>query len=211
MSGAPVARLLLATRSAGKLRELRPMFADAGIDAVGLDEARIEERAEEDTLECYETFEENALAKARYFCMRSGLPTVADDSGLEVRALDGRPGVHSKRWSGRTDLRGQALDDANNAKLLEALRDVGDRRARYVCVAAFTDGRRELLRRGETSGRIVNVPSGDHGFGYDPFFVSDELGVTFGEAPREAKERVSHRGRAFRALLGALGVLRGVG
>ena len=196
--------MLLATRSAGKLRELLPMFADAGIEAIGLDDAGIEEHAVEDSLECHDTFEANALAKARYFEARSGLPTVADDSGLEVLALGGRPGVHSKRWSGRADLRGQALDDANNAKLIAALRDVADRRARYVCVAVFTDGTHELTRRGETTGRIVDSPAGSQGFGYDPYFLSDDLGVTFGEAERAAKERVSHRGRAFHSLLDGL-------
>lgn len=169
-----------------------------------LAEAGIAESAAEDSLEVHATFEENALAKARYFHLVSGRPTVADDSGLVVDALGGQPGVHSKRWSGRDDLRGVALDDENNRLLLDRLASVSDRRAHYVCVAAYADGERELTRRGEVQGRIVDRGSGQHGFGYDPFFLSDELGRTFGDAPREAKERVSHRGRAFRALLAAL-------
>jgi XTP/dITP diphosphohydrolase len=196
--------LLLATRSAGKLRELKPLFAARGIDVVDLAEAGIAETSEEDALETFDTFEENALAKARYFHQKSRMAVVADDSGLAVEALGGRPGVLSKRWSGRIDLAGQALDDENNRLLLERLGGVSDRRARYVCVAAYVDDTRELVRRGESQGRIVNAPRGDGGFGYDPYFFSDELGVTFGEASREMKERVSHRGRAFRSLLSAL-------
>ena len=198
--------LLLATRSAGKLRELRPLFTDAGFDIVDLDAAGLPERPEEeDDLEAFSTFEENALAKARHFFARSGgMPTVADDSGLEVAALRGAPGVRSKRWSGRSELGGLALDAANNALLLEALRGEADRRARYVCVAALVSSQRQLVRRGETAGVIVDRPRGDGGFGYDPYFLSDELGATFGEVDRKSKERVSHRGRAFRALLDAL-------
>ncbi len=196
--------LLLATRSQGKLRELRPLFADAGLAVVDLVEAGIPETPDEDELERFETFEENALAKARWFRDVSGLPTVSDDSGLEVLALGGRPGVRSKRWSGRSDLSGQPLDDANNALLLRELSGASERRARYVCVAAFVDGSRALVRRGETEGVIVDAPVGSGGFGYDPYFRSDELGRTFGEATRAEKERVSHRGRAFRALLSAL-------
>ena len=192
---------LVATRSAGKLRELRPLFASHGIEVIDLAEAGVPESSDEDSLESFATFEENALAKARYFFERTGRPTFADDSGLEVTALDGAPGVLSKRWSGRTDLVGQALDDENNRLLLERLRGAHDRRARYVCAAAFVASGREIVCRGETSGRIVDVASGGQGFGYDPYFVSSELGRTFGDATREEKERVSHRGRAFRALL----------
>ena len=129
---------------------------------------------------------------------------VADDSGLEVAALGGAPGVRTKRFSGRTDLTGQALDDANNATLLDALEGAADRRARYVCVAAVIDDMGERTFRGETEGEILFAPSGDGGFGYDPLFLSDELGVTFAEVGRTEKERVSHRGRAFSALVRAL-------
>ena len=118
------------------------MLAARGIATVTLDAAGVPEHAAaEDGLEQFETFEENALAKARYFFERAGRrPTVADDSGLEVVALGGRPGVRTKRWSGRTDLSGRALDGANNAKMLSELAGVADRRARYVCVAAYIDG-----------------------------------------------------------------------
>ena len=169
-----------------------------------LGEAGIEETAAEDALEVYETFEENALAKARYFATLSGLAVVADDSGIEVDALGGRPGVRSKRWSERPDLSGQALDDENNRLLIAPLAGVSDRTARYVCVAAYVDDSREVVRRGEVRGAIVAEPRGVNGFGYDPFFASDELGMTFGEASLDEKAGVSHRARAFRALLDAI-------
>ena len=197
--------ILLATRSAGKLRELRPLFASAGIDTIDLTRLGVPEAPQEDAIEAFETFEENALAKARYFAAVTGLASVADDSGLEVSALGGRPGVRSKRFSGRTDLQGRDLDAANSAKLQEALRGVGDRAARFVCVAALVgpDGS-ELIRRGETEGVILDEPRGDDGFGYDPWFASEELaGRTFAEAGVAEKALVSHRGRAFRALLEA--------
>ena len=200
--------ILLATRSAGKLRELEPLFAAAGYDVRSLADAGIVESEDEEAVEQFETFEENALAKARFFFRQWNGPVIADDSGLAVQALDQAPGVRSKRWSGRGDLSGVALDEANNAMLRERLRDVVDRRARYVCAAAFVDGTREVVRIGETAGRMVDVPAGSEGFGYDPYFLSDELGVTFGVASREAKEMVSHRGRAFRMLIEALGSAR---
>lgn len=198
------ARYLLATRSSGKLRELEPLFTRAGIQVMTLERAGIVESPDESDIEAFSTFEENALAKARYFRDISGLPTFADDSGLEVYALDGEPGVRSKRWSGRDELAGIALDEANNARLLQALRGATSRRARYVCVAALATSAEELVRRGEVEGEIVEEARGHGGFGYDPFFFSMELGVTFGEASLVEKERVSHRGRAFRELLGAM-------
>jgi XTP/dITP diphosphohydrolase len=194
--------LLLATRSEGKLREIRPMFAAAGLTLVSLDDLEIEESDEEAELEVYSTFEENALSKARYFYeVSGGIPTVADDSGLEVTALGGQPGVRSKRWSGRDDLKGVELDDANNRALVSALDGVTDTAARYVCVAAYVAVGRELTARGETAGVIVRAARGAGGFGYDPYFLSNELGQTFGESTAAEKERVSHRGRAFRDLL----------
>ena len=184
--------------------ELRELFRGAGVAVVDLEEAGIEPSGEEDELESGETFEENALAKARYFARLAGRPVVADDSGLEVEALGGRPGVRSKRWSGRDDLSGTELDDANNVRLMEELIGQPNRRARYVCVAGFVHGDEEVTHRGTTTGLILDHARGTGGFGYDPYFLSDELGITFGEALVEEKERVSHRGRAFRALIDAL-------
>jgi XTP/dITP diphosphohydrolase len=180
------------------------MFAAGGMSVVDLAELGIAEGPEEEELERHETFEQNAMAKARYFHERTGAAVVADDSGLEVRALDGRPGVRSKRWSGRADLHGRALDEANNALLLASLRGVADRRARYVCVAAYLDKQRSLLRRGEALGVIIDEPRGDGGFGYDPYFVAAGTGRTFAELSVSEKEQLSHRGRAFTALIRAI-------
>ena len=194
--------LLLATRSDGKLREIQPIFRAAGLTLVSLDDLEIEESDEEADLEPYSTFEENALSKARYFYeVSGGIPTVADDSGLEVSALGGQPGVRSKRWSGRDDLKGVALDEANNRALIASLDGVADLTARYVCVAAYVAVGRELTARGETLGSIVRSARGSGGFGYDPYFLSTDLGRTFGESTPAEKEGVSHRGRAFRDLL----------
>jgi XTP/dITP diphosphohydrolase len=197
-------RILLATRSSGKLRELHEILADAGLSGITLDQAGIELSDDEEHIEIYDTFKENALAKARYFHRLSGMPAMADDSGLSVRALDGAPGVWSKRFSGRSELSGQALDDANNAKLLHALEGVVDRAASYSCAAAFVDGEIECGELGETLGVIVDDPRGSEGFGYDPYFFSNELSKTFGEATVAEKQEVSHRGRAFRKLVTAL-------
>jgi XTP/dITP diphosphohydrolase len=205
VSGTP---FLLATRSLGKLYELRPMFEAAGMEITDLDVAGFAETSEEDDLEHFDTFEENALAKARYFRAKSGLPTIADDSGLEVRALGGAPGVRTKRWSGRSDLEGRALDIANNEYLLGMLATATDRRARYVCVAALVDASGEHLFRGETEGEILREGRGAGGFGYDPLFLSADLGMTFAEAERHEKERTSHRGRAFAQLIAWLDARR---
>ncbi len=194
--------LVLATRSRGKLAELQPLCSALGYVARTLEDVGVVESADEEGIEAFDTFEENALAKARYFWARcGGRPVIADDSGLVVAALGGAPGVHSRRWSGRNDLSGKALDDANNARLAGLMRDQVNRRASYVCVAVWLDQGQELLARGETSGQILEVAAGAGGFGYDPLFLSDDLGVSFGEATREAKAGVSHRGRALRALM----------
>ena len=209
-------KILIATRSGGKLRELRELFRELDVDAIDVAAAGIPYDPREDEIESYPTFVANALAKARYFHRASdGMPTIGDDSGLEVDALNFAPGVLSKRFSGRRDLKGQALDDANNAKLLAelgladaaAVKETGKavpRTARYRCAAAFVDGEQEIVREGSIEGRIIDTPRGSSGFGYDPYFEAGELGGTFAEASWETKSRVSHRGRAFRALLFAL-------
>jgi XTP/dITP diphosphohydrolase len=197
---------VLATRSAGKVRELEPWFAARGIAVVGLDAVGLAWSEAEESIEGFDTFEENAVAKARWYAARTGRPCVADDSGLVVDALDGAPGVRSRRFAADLGMAGVAgTEDArNNAALLERLSAVGAPHpwiARYVCVAALVDGDATWTARGECSGRIVAAPRGAGGFGYDPFFCSDELGSTFAEASLEAKSAVSHRGRAFAALL----------
>lgn len=194
--------LLLATRSADKAREILPLLERLAVRVLTLNDTGIPVTEAEEQIERFDTFEENAAAKARYFFGASGgIPTVADDSGIEALALHGAPGVRSKRWSGRPDLSGAALDEANNRQLVDKLAGASDRRARYVCVAAFADVDVSVSARGETTGTVTTAPRGSAGFGYDPYFLSDDLGCTFGEADPVDKSRVSHRGRAFRRLV----------
>jgi XTP/dITP diphosphohydrolase len=205
-------RFLLATRSQGKLAEMRAIFAEYGLQVIDLAELGIPETDEEDHLEQFDTFEDNALAKARYFFeLSGGRPTFADDSGMCVDALSGEPGVYSKRWSGHADPDPRAVDAANNAKLVtrmnEARAAMGKSftdTARYVAVAVYKDDVGEVLRRGEIEGRVLAAPRGKGGFGYDPYFEAPDLGGTFAESPLERTAATSHRSRAFRALLGAL-------
>ena len=198
--------VLLATRNGGKVHELMPMMQAMGFRVVSLSDAAIAFDPREEELEVFDTFEENALAKARWFAQRSGgRPVIADDSGLEMDALQGRPGVRSKRWSGRADLEGRALDDANNAFLQAAL-DASEIpmpwTGRYVCAAAWVSpAGNEWVVRGEADGRLIREPRGTGGFGYDPYFESADFGRTFAETSRDEKAQVSHRGRAFRRLM----------
>ena len=202
---------MLATRSAGKLRELRPLFRDAGVEVIDLVEAGIAESPLEESIESHPTFEENARAKAEYFyALCGGLDVVADDSGLSVDALGGEPGVRSKRWSGRVGS-AHEVDAANNDKLVSSLSGGTVRRAQFVCAAAWRGERGELVTMSSVEGTILTEPSGTHGFGYDPYFHASELGMTLADATTEQKRQVSHRGRAFDALLAALrarGVVR---
>jgi XTP/dITP diphosphohydrolase len=203
---------LLGTRSEGKLRELHEIFAEFGVEVTDPTQLGIASGAAEDALECYETFEENALAKARYFFdVSSGQPTFGDDSGMCVETLHGEPGVYSKRWSGRDDLHGAALEAANNTKLVERMSAARSSKgtaftdaARYVCVAAFKDASGEQIQRGEIQGRVLSAPRGNGGFGYDPYFEAPELGGTFAEVRLQKTASNSHRSRAFRALLSSL-------
>ncbi|MEO5579313.1 MAG: non-canonical purine NTP pyrophosphatase [Gemmatimonadaceae bacterium] len=193
--------LLLATRNAGKLMELNGILAGFGVNAIDLDAAGIGRRGEEDGLECFDSLRANALAKARYFHRLSDMPTLADDSGLSVDALDGQPGVHSRRYSGRDDLSGRELDDANNRKLIGELRATLHPAARFECAAAYVDADLEMVEECSAEGEMVRAPRGENGFGYDPYFLSSDLGKTFAEATMEEKAPVSHRGRAFGALV----------
>lgn len=199
--------LLLATRSAHKAAEIRRILAPLDLRVETLADRGIPEDAAEDGLEVFETFRENALAKAGHFAALADAPVLADDSGLRVDALDGEPGVRTKRFSGRADLSGQPLDDANNALLLEKLAGVPEeeRGARYVCAAVLAwPDRRALHALGTVRGRIATEPAGGGGFGYDPLFHAFELGARFAEVPEQDKDAISHRARAFRALAAAL-------
>jgi XTP/dITP diphosphohydrolase len=200
-------KLLVATRSRGKQREAQRLLESSGIEIVFPDQAGVGISSEEELLELHPTFEGNARAKAEYFHRRTGLPTVADDSGLEVFALGGEPGVRSKRWAGQ-DGPDHVVEKANNEFLLRRLLGAPPlkRKARYRCVLALVRGGKLLpeIFEGTCSGTIAQAPSGTGGFGYDPLFLSDELGMTFGEAAPDAKDNVSHRGRAFAQLRAAI-------
>jgi XTP/dITP diphosphohydrolase len=195
-------KLLLATRNPGKLVELRRILVDAsGLDVVGL--ADVPEYPE--APETGATFAENALAKARDAAEATGLPSVADDSGLTVDALNGMPGVLSARWSGR-----HGDDGANVDLLLAQLGDVPDERrgGAFVCAAALVvPGGPETVVHGEWAGTITRVPLGSNGFGYDPIFVPEGGTRTSAELSAAEKDALSHRARALHALLPALRAL----
>jgi XTP/dITP diphosphohydrolase len=201
------AKLLVATRSPGKQAEVREILAPSGISVVFPDDVGLLEGPEEARLELGDTFEQNARAKAEHFARRSGLPTLADDSGLEVLSLGGEPGVRSRRWAG-AEGNEAAVTAANNAYLLRRLLGASEarRRARYRCVLAWVPAPGVIARyfEGACTGRILEEPRGSGGFGYDPLFWSDDLGKSFGEAAPEEKHAVSHRGRAFDAFRKAI-------
>lgn len=197
----------MATRSAGKQREARRLLAGTGIEPVFPEDVNLFEQAEEDTLELSDSYRTNARAKAEHFARRSGLPTVADDSGLEVFYLGGAPGVRSRRWAGAKGTAAE-VDSANNAELVRRLQGAPEpkRRARYRCVLVLlrTPSAMPEVFEGECAGRILEAAEGEAGFGYDPYFFSDDLGKSFGLATDEEKDGVSHRGKAYRALAAAL-------
>lgn len=201
---AEVVRCILASRNQDKVREIRQILrGDPRLQLLSPDDLAIPYAPEEEMIEGFETFRENAMAKALYFAERAALPAISDDSGLAVDALGGAPGVRSKRFSGRGDLSGVALDHANNELLLERLQGTPTERrgAHYACAAAVAlPGRPLVATIGTCSGEIATTPRGEGGFGYDPLFLLPELGRTFGELPAEEKNRRSHRARAFRAL-----------
>jgi XTP/dITP diphosphohydrolase len=192
-------KIVVATRNHGKLREIVPLLADLSLDLHTIDELAPDAELREDG----PTFEENALAKAQQAARATGLPAIADDSGLEVDALGGAPGVHSARYAG------SPTDDArNNVKLMAALEAIpgAPRAGRFRCVAAFVDLARgiAIVRGGSCEGEILTVPRGAGGFGYDPLFLVPALGRTMAELSLEEKNRLSHRAAAFRALAAAL-------
>jgi XTP/dITP diphosphohydrolase len=188
-------RVLLATHNRGKLRELREIVAGTALDWLGLDDFPGMVEVEETGA----TFAENARLKALHYAQATGLCTLADDSGLEVDALGGEPGVLSARYAGEAH-----NDAANNRKLVANLANVPQerRQARFRCAMAFVrDGKVVLETSGAVEGLIIDVPRGANGFGYDPHFLVPELGRTMAELPAEQKNARSHRGRALRAML----------
>lgn len=196
-------RILVATRNPHKMEEIRDLLGDLAVDFLSPAEAGLERREEEKGIEVHDTFDANAAAKARHFRERSGgLPTVADDSGLCVDALDGGPGVHTKRFAPAEMVERHGRDEANNRHLLERLEGVPpeERGAHYHCSVAVETADESFVVQGKVFGRIATEPRGEGGFGYDPLFLLPDRGETFGELPAEVKQRTSHRARAFRKL-----------
>ncbi len=196
-------RVVLATFNPGKMREILPLFDGLELTLTSLGDCGIEAPFEESGA----TYEENARAKAQHYARLAGCPAVADDSGIEIDALGGRPGPLSARYGG------EGLDDAGRCRLmlkdLSGVEEAG-RTGRYVAVAAIArpDGASRLFR-GVCEGRILTAARGEGGFGYDPLFYYPPFEATFAEVTQEKKERVSHRGRAFRQLAEFLGMEAG--
>ena len=192
-------RLVLASGNPGKLREMRALLAPLGREVISQAELGIAETAEP-----HDTFLANALAKARHASRASGLPALADDSGLCVDALGGAPGVHSAYFAGREGGR-EERDARNNAKLLASLGAA--RKAHYRCVIALVRSAEDpapLIAEGSWEGEIARAPRGANGFGYDPLFLVAARGLTAAELPEEEKNRISHRAQAAARLLAAL-------
>lgn len=196
----PLGRVVLASGNAGKLREFAALFDPLGIELIPQGQLGVPEAPEP-----HGTFVENALEKARHASRRTGLPALADDSGLCVDALGGAPGVYSARYASLKG--GEKSDAANNARLIAELRDHADRRACYVAVLVLVrsaDDPRPLIGEGVWDGEIADTPRGEHGFGYDPYFLLPDLGRTAAELAPAEKNAVSHRARALRELLAKL-------
>lgn len=186
--------LVIASHNAGKVREIDDLLRPLGIKALSAAALDLPEPEETET-----TFTGNALLKARAAATGSGLPALADDSGLSVNALGGDPGIYSARWAGPEKDFALAMQKVN-----DALGDADDRRAHFVCaLAVATPNGREAVFEGTVKGTLVWPPRGDQGFGYDPVFQPDGHNITFGEMPPDRKHAMSHRADAFRKLLHA--------
>ena len=193
-------RVVLASGNAGKLKEFSAILSSAGIDMVPQSALGVSEAEEP-----FHTFVENALAKARHASRETGLPALADDSGLCVRALGGAPGVYSARYAQAPD--GTRSDAANNAKLVADLAGQSDRRACYVAVLVYVrsaDDPRPIVVEGAWNGEVLETPRGENGFGYDPYFYLPDEGMTAAELPPARKNQISHRAQALQGLLQSL-------
>lgn len=189
-----LSKLVIATGNAGKLREIRRLLEPKAIEVLSQADFNVP-----DADEPYLTFIENALAKARHACFHSGLPALADDSGICVDALQGAPGVHSARFGGEP-----RSDDRNNEKLLQALSGIQNRSAHYYCAMVLVltpEDPQPLIAQGIWRGEILTAPRGSGGFGYDPLFLDLSTGKTGAELALETKNRISHRGQALREML----------
>ena len=190
-------KMVLASNNPGKLREFAELFAPLGFDLVPQADFAVPEADEP-----HASFIENALTKARHAARLTGLPALADDSGLVVPALGGAPGVHSARYAGEPK-----DDQRNNQKLIAALENIADRRAHYVAVLVLVrhaDDPQPLIGEGEWHGEIIATPCGSGGFGYDPHFLIPDLQCTAAELPADEKNRRSHRGQALAQLIAKL-------
>lgn len=189
-------KLLIGTKNQGKIRELNELLADLPIEVAGLHEFPNITEPEETGA----TFAENAALKAGYYARKTGVCVLSDDSGLEVEALDGAPGIFSARYAGEN-----ATDAERSLKLVDELKQTGDdaRRARFVCVAAIADETGEIVFEAEgiCEGAIADEPCGVNGFGYDPIFIPDGFEQTFGELSSTVKGEISHRARAIKKIL----------
>lgn len=186
-------KLVIASGNQGKIREIEQLLRPLAIEIVSQTALGVSPAEEP-----YLTFVENALAKARHAAAETGLPALADDSGICVAALNGAPGVHSARYAGKPE-----SDARNNAFLLKNLEGVSDRRAHYVCVMVcvlHASDPQPMIAQGEWHGEILTAPRGTRGFGYDPLFLDTRSGMTGGELPASRKNRISHRGKALRKL-----------
>jgi XTP/dITP diphosphohydrolase len=189
-------KIVMASSNAGKIREIARLLDGLGIEIVAQSELGVE-----DAIETGATFHENSLIKAEHAARETGLPAIADDSGLAVDALDGAPGIWSARYAGV-----DCDDEANNEKLLDALRDVDDRGAAFHCVATFVEpGKAPLVAQGQWRGEIMRSRRGGGGFGYDPLFYVPDCSCSSAELTGEQKNERSHRGQALRSLVGLLG------
>ena len=192
-----LSRLVVASGNPGKLRELAALLHPLGIEPVAQGELGVPEAEEP-----HATFIENALAKARNAARHTGMPALADDSGILADALRGEPGVHSARFAGEPK-----SDERNNRKLVELMRTAPTRSAHYYCVIVLLRDAYDpqpLIAEGQWRGEIVLEPRGGGGFGYDPYFLLPELGLTAAELDAEHKNRISHRGQALAALVSKL-------
>lgn len=195
MSTSSKPQIVIASNNAGKLREFQQLLRELPVELCPQSDFQVTP-AEETGL----SFVENAIIKARHACERSGLPAIADDSGLAVDALRGEPGIYSARYSGKNN------DEANNRRLLENLKNVPEtqRSARFHCALAYMRYAEDpcpIICQASWEGQILFEPRGDHGFGYDPLFYLPLSGCTSAELPPEQKNRVSHRGQAMQKLL----------
>ncbi len=199
-----MSQLVIASGNAGKLREIAHILAPLGIEAVPQSQFNVP-----DCPEPYVTFVENCLAKARHASLHSGLPALADDSGICVEALGGAPGVQSARYAGEPK-----SDASNNDKLIAALANETNRRAHYTCVMVYVrhpDDPEPVIAEGRWFGEIIDTPRGEGGFGYDPYFLVPEFGKTGAELDADTKNTISHRGKALRDLVDQLKQLNRIG